>query len=53
MHTHTKPVRQELSDYDESLLLDRSYVHIPPDGCASRNLQPLRRPATAPAMTCD
>lgn len=29
---HGKGLRTELSDYDEALLLDRSYVHTPPDG---------------------
>ena len=37
-----KGLRTELSDYDESLLLDRSYVHIPADGYAALlSTQPL------------
>lgn len=31
--SQAKGLRTELSDYDESLLLDRSYVHMPADGC--------------------
>ena len=30
---------QQLSEYDARLLLDRTYVHPPLDGCGTWNLQ--------------
>ena len=40
----TQRTRVELNDYDENLLLDRSYVHTPVDGHAKRSSYTLTTP---------